>query len=149
MSFKLGEKDASHQSQELESSLLSSLQVCWILRPYSHLEMVRPSALIYISLGVSLWQPMFFLFSSKSLSPVHTPLAAFLARELPESGPLESTLVFKGLTQLGNQKKHLCIHLSESAYGLNKGDGWTGCKGHSVCAGALQRSPTSFSRGRW
>ena len=39
MSFKLGEKDASHQSQELESSLLSSLQVCWILRPYSHLEM--------------------------------------------------------------------------------------------------------------
>lgn len=39
MSFKLGEKDAIHQSQELESSLLSSLQVCWIPGPCSHVEM--------------------------------------------------------------------------------------------------------------
>ena len=148
MSVKLGEKDASHQSQELESSLLSSLQVCWILRPYSHLEMETSGSDLHVW-GFLCGSPCSSFFLPSPLSPIHTPLAAFLARELPESGPLESTLVFKGLTQLRNQRKHLCIHLSESAYGLNKGDGWTGCKGHSVCAGALQRSLTSFSRGRW
>lgn len=89
----------------------------------------------------SLQQPMILLFSSMSVPPTHTPLAAFLAHELPQSGPLESTLVLKAFPSScqAGQSERVPIHLAGSVYGSNKGDGRTGCKGCSVCAGVVKR----------
>lgn len=60
---------------------------------------------------------MILLLSSKSVPPTHTPLAAFLAHELPQSGPLESTLVLKAFppaAKLGNQRE--CLSISQGQY---------------------------------
>lgn len=153
MSFKLGEKDAIHQSQELESSLLSSLQVCWIPGPCSHVEMETVLQMetscsdLHQSGGFSM-AAYVLPFSFQVLVPSTYPPGSFSGLWVTSQDLWKALWFLKALPSWVIRGRTY-PSISQSAYGLNKGDGPMSCKRHSICTGAVQRSLPSFSRGKW
>lgn len=150
MSFKLGEKDTSHQSQQLESSLLSSLQVCWIPGPCSHLEMETSCSDLHQSGGFSVaaYVPP---FSFQVLVPSTHPPGSFSGlwvTRVRTFGLLESNWFLKAFPSwVLRESTYPSISQSQHMDWI-KETGKRAAK-DSVCTGGVQRSLTSFSRRRW